>query len=69
MKVNIIEEDDHLVAEASGEEKLIVNAESETDFFVIGQYLKAHFKKDKDGKIVGFQEERYNGKQSFKKIN
>lgn len=68
-KINITKEDNNLVAEKPDSTKYIMNAESETDFFVIGQYLKAHFKKDKDGKITGFQLEQYTRGQFLKKVD
>ncbi len=67
VKINIIKEGNNLISEIPGGGRLKLNAESETDFFVIGQYLKAHFEKDKDGKVTGFQLEQYGGKQFIKK--
>ena len=69
VKVSIKKEDNSLVAEVPDGTKYILNAESETDFFVIGKYLRAHFIKDKDGKVTGFQEEQYASSQFVKKIN
>jgi len=69
VKINVIKESNNLIGETPGGGRLKLNAESETDFFVIGQYLKAHFEKDKDGKVTGFQLEQYGGKQSVKKTD
>ncbi len=68
-KIKINKEEGHLVAEEPGGTKIIVNAESEIDFYATGMYLKVHFKKDKDGNVTGFQLEQYGGGQFVKKID
>jgi hypothetical protein len=66
--VKVIRENDKLVALAPDNYKMTVYAESEKDFYIIGQYLLVHFVKDKAGKVICFQMERYEGESFVKKI-
>ncbi|HMH21524.1 MAG TPA: alpha/beta hydrolase-fold protein [Puia sp.] len=58
-----------LIAKAPGDTKLILEAESEKDFYVKGVFIKVHFKMDDAGKVSGFQLEQYEGGVFLKKIN
>jgi predicted alpha/beta superfamily hydrolase len=67
-RIKLIRENEHLVAVAPDDTKIIAYAETEKDFYVKGQYLLVHFVKDKTGKVTGFQMERYEGESFIKKI-
>ena len=68
-KIKIVREENQLVAIAPDGTKLAVLAESEKDFYLKGQYLFIHFKKDDKGKVTGFQLEQFNGQQFVEKVN
>ena len=68
-KIKIEREENRLVAIPPDGTKLTVYAESEKDFYLKGQYLLIHFKKDDKGKVTGFQLEQFNGQQFVGKIN
>jgi uncharacterized protein YneR len=69
IKIKITREENQLVAIAPDNTKLSVLAESERDFYLKGQYLVIHFRKDDKGKVTGFQLEQYNGQQFFEKVD
>ncbi len=46
-----------------------LHAETENDFYSIGQFLLLHFKRNEEGKIIGFQLEKYADKTDFKKLD
>jgi len=68
-KIRVVREENRLVAIAPDSSRLAVFAESEKDFYVKGQYLFIHFRKDGMGKVTGFQLEQFNGQQFVEKIN
>jgi predicted alpha/beta superfamily hydrolase len=68
-KIKIACEEGQLVAIAPDSTRLTVLAQSEKDFYLKGQYLFIHFKKDDTGKVIGFQLEQFNGQQFVEKIN
>ena len=68
MKIEIVREESQLVASAPDGTKLPLFAESEKDFYLKGQYLFIHFKKDEKGKVTGFQMEQFNGQQFVEKV-
>jgi predicted alpha/beta superfamily hydrolase len=68
-KIKVVREENQLVAIAPDGTKLAVLAESEKDFYLKGQYLFIHFKKDDKGKVIGFQLEQFNGQQFVEKVN
>ena len=68
-KIKVVREENQLVAIAPDNTKLAVLAESEKDFYLKGQYLFIHFKKDDKGKVTGFQLEQFNGQQFVEKVN
>lgn len=61
--VDVKVENGHLIANVPFSGKQVLSAESETDFYMKGQYLFVHFKKDDSGKVTGFQLETYGGSQ------
>jgi hypothetical protein len=68
-KIILSKEKDHLIAQASGNSKLVLYAETEKDFYVKGLYFFVHFKKDDTGKIIGFQLEQFSGVVFLKKVD
>jgi hypothetical protein len=68
-KIMVSAENDHLIAQGPYNAKLVLHAETEKDFYVPGQYLFAHFKKDETGKITGFQLEQFSGEVFAQKIS
>jgi hypothetical protein len=68
-QVKLTLEDHQLIAVALGSGKLIMDAETESDFYMKGMYLYAHFKKDDTGKVIGFQLVQFNGQMFCKKTD
>ena len=68
-KIKIMREEGRLVAMTPDSSNLAIFAESEKDFYLKGQYLFIHFKKDEKGKVAGFQLEQFNGQQFVEKVN
>jgi hypothetical protein len=68
LKLIVSEADMNLTAEVPGITKLTLSAESESDFYIIGQYLRMYFKKGIDGSVNGVEVEKYAGRQFLKKI-
>jgi predicted alpha/beta superfamily hydrolase len=58
----------HLIAVAPDSSKLEMFAESDTDFYLKGEYLFIHFKKDDSGKVSGFQLVQFNGQQFVERV-
>ncbi len=67
--IKIVREENRLVMIAPDSSKLTVLAESEKDFYLKGQYLFIHFKRDEKGKVTGFQLELFSGQQFVEKVN
>ncbi|MCX6144736.1 MAG: alpha/beta hydrolase-fold protein [Ignavibacteriales bacterium] len=68
-KFTISTEDGRLIARTPDNSKQTFLAETGTDFYVKGQRLLIHFKKDSAGKVMGFLVERYGGEEFVKKVN
>lgn len=68
-KIDLRLENNHLVSEIPGNGDRILYASNETDFYVIGQYLKVYFKNDDNGNTTGFQVETYDNKFFMKKVD
>jgi len=68
-RLTISRENDHLVVLIPDNSKLMLHAETEKDFYVKGQFLFIHFKKNSSGKVDGFQAERFGGEEFVKKVN
>ena len=69
VEIKVVEESGRLMALGPNNTKLLLHAETENDFYVPGQYLFAHFKKDATGRITGFQLEQFFGDVFLQKIN
>jgi hypothetical protein len=65
--IKISKEGKNLIAEIPGNQKMILYALNEKDFYVKGQYLFLHFNENESGKITGFQLRHFNGQEIFKK--
>ncbi len=59
---------DRLVAVTSENYEAPILSQSATDFYVLGQFLNIHFKKDDQGKVTGFLLERYGAEGFCRKI-
>ncbi|MCG3118540.1 MAG: hypothetical protein ALAOOOJD_00760 [bacterium] len=68
-RIVISTESDHLVVQGPNNEKMALHAETENDFYIPGQYLFVHFKKDTAGKISGFQLEQFAGEVFVQKTS
>jgi hypothetical protein len=68
VEIRISRESNRLIMQGPGNTKVLFNAESEEDFYVKGQYLFVHFRKDDLGKIAGFQLERFAGEQFVRRL-
>jgi predicted alpha/beta superfamily hydrolase len=68
-RLTISRENGQLVVLTPDNAKLTLHAETETDFYMRGQFLSIHFKKDNTGKVDGFQAMRFGGEELVKKVN
>ena len=69
VEIKVVEESGRLMALGPNNTKLLLHAETQNDFYIPGQYLFAHFKKDATGRITGFQLEQFFGDVFLQKIN
>lgn len=67
--VRVFNEGGKLAAQPPGNRKVILEAESEKDYYNKGSFLNIHFKKDAAGKVEGFQLEVYQNSTFVKKLN
>jgi predicted alpha/beta superfamily hydrolase len=58
-----------LIVRAPGNTKLVLQAETDKDFYVKGVFLKVHFKTDAAHMVTGFQLEQFEGGAFAKRIN
>jgi len=49
--------------------KMVLEAETERDFYVKGVFIKLHFEPDDTGKVSGFQLGQFGGSVFAKKLN
>ena len=68
-KMKIVVEDGHLTLLFPFSTKIVLDAETENDFYIKGQYAFVHFKRDAKGKVTGFLLQRYGGDSFIKKNN
>ena len=57
-----------LVATTPDGNKIVFMAETASDFYVKGQYLRLHYIKDNTGKVSGATVEQFGGEDHLKKI-
>jgi predicted alpha/beta superfamily hydrolase len=67
--VKITGESNRLIAIVPGNNRIVFEAASENDFYLKGQFLGLHFKKDEAGNISGFTLSRFEGDNFVKKIS
>jgi predicted alpha/beta superfamily hydrolase len=67
--IRFVAEGNKLVAIAPNNNRLVLEAATETDFYLKGQFLNVHFKKDQAGKISGFDLEQFEGARFVKKLS
>ena len=68
MRAKIYIDQGRLMGRAPDGSVQVLHAESEQDFYVKGIFLFLHFKKDKQGKVTGFQLDQYGSTQFVKKV-
>ncbi|OGU60815.1 MAG: hypothetical protein A2V66_08660 [Ignavibacteria bacterium RBG_13_36_8] len=68
IRINIVVENNNLYVLLPDNSKIILQAETESDFYVNGEYSNAHFQKDDSGKVTGFKLQRYNREEFVTKI-
>jgi predicted alpha/beta superfamily hydrolase len=68
MRVTFFTDQGRLMGKAPDSPAIVLHAESEKDFYVRGQYMFLHFRKDETGKVSGFQIEVFSGTQFVKKV-
>ncbi len=66
--ITLVQEQGKLVAVTPDNSRITFNAESEVDFYVSGQFLKAHIQKNQAGEVTGFTLTQYSGTTSFKRV-
>ena len=67
--LQLVVESGKLMVVVPGNYKFELQAASENDFYINGQFTRAHFKKDESGKIPGFTLEQFEGSQFVKRIS
>jgi predicted alpha/beta superfamily hydrolase len=65
--IKLVVEDGKLVAILPDQTKIALNATSEEDFYVIGQFLRLHFVKQSNGEVDGFILQQYGGSMVVKR--
>jgi predicted alpha/beta superfamily hydrolase len=68
MRVTFFVDQGRLMGKAPDGPAVVLHAESEKDFYVKGQYMFLHFKKNEAGTVSGFQMELFGGTQFVKKV-
>lgn len=66
--VTVIKKNGGLVAQRPVGEPVILQAQTETDFYREGSYMNVHIKKDEAGTVTGVQVEQYGRETFLKKI-
>jgi hypothetical protein len=68
VKVTLSRKDGKLFA-VTPEDKYVLQAKTEKDFYVKGAFINIHFTMDGTGKVAGFQLEQFAGGIFMKKVN
>lgn len=69
INIKIIIDKEHLIVLGPDNSETVLHAETESDFYVPGQYLFAHFQKDAMGKIIGMRVEQFANETFLQKVN
>ena len=67
--VRLSAEKGRLVAITPGGDKIVLEAETENDFYLKGQFLRIHFKKEEGEKVSGFQVVQFQNELFARKLN
>ncbi|MDP4252102.1 MAG: alpha/beta hydrolase-fold protein [Bacteroidota bacterium] len=67
--IQISKEGGKLMGRNGNNPKMVLEAETERDFYVKGVFIKLHFEPDDTGKVPGFQLEQFDGGVFAKKVN
>ena len=67
-KVKLTHEEGSLVGVFPNGTKITLRAESDVDFYVIGQFMNIHIKKDQAGSVTGFTVRQYTGSMFCKRV-
>jgi predicted alpha/beta superfamily hydrolase len=67
--IKLVQEQGKLVAITPEKLRIILNAESDVDFYSQGLFLEVHIEKDQAGKVTGLTLFQYDGKMLVQKIN
>ena len=67
--LKLVGESGKLVASMGDGNRFVLDAATENDFYLKGEFLNLYFKKDQSGKVSGFQLEQFGGEQFVKKIS
>lgn len=67
--VRLSPEKGRLVAITPGGDKIVLEAETENDFYLKGQFLSIHFKKEEGEKVSGFQLVQFQNELFARKLN
>lgn len=67
--IKVVIENNMLVGISSANEKTVLTAETENDFYSPKGFIFIHFKKDKANKVSGFELEQFNSRVFARKIN
>jgi predicted alpha/beta superfamily hydrolase len=68
MRIKLAGENGRLMVHVPGQGDVMLDAESDKDFYVKGMYLFLHFRKDAAGTVTGFQMEQFGGGGFVKKV-
>jgi predicted alpha/beta superfamily hydrolase len=67
--IKISMENGQLILHAPDNSTLVLQAESEKDFYVKGVYLFIHFKKNDAGQVIGFHAKQFAGEMDLNRVN
>jgi predicted alpha/beta superfamily hydrolase len=65
----LYKEEGKLTSKVDADTKIVLEAETEKDFYLKGAFVKVHFQVDDKGKVPGFQFEQFDGTVFVKKID
>lgn len=67
--LKLVGESNRLIVIAPGNNRIALDAATESDFYFKGQFINLYFKKDEAGNVSGFQLQRFEGDSFVKKIS
>jgi predicted alpha/beta superfamily hydrolase len=66
--IKLIQEQGKLVVVTTDNSRITLNAASDVEFYVKGQFLNVHIEKDQSGMVTGLTLYQYGGSQFFKRV-